>query len=1148
MAARNAELNGSTIAHDQTPEPRDPGDPTAHAFPIPAWDRYANVRFLGQGGMGKVYLAHDPRLRRNVAIKFVHGNTPDDIRRLIAEARAQAQVSHERVCKVHEVGEVGGKVYISMQYIDGRPLSELVDELTTDQKAMVVREAAEGIHEAHRAGVIHRDIKPSNILVERGDDGKLRPYVMDFGLARSIHDDGGTLSGTVLGTPRYMAPEQARGEVGTLDRRADVYSLGATLYYLVTGKPPVHGSGAMEVLHNLMTAEPVRPRSLQRDLSPDLEAIILKCLETDRTRRYDSARAVADDLGRFLDGEPVEARVAGPWYRLRKQLAKHRRLVAVSAVALGLAVAGLAWGLQSSREAATRERLAREFTERVERIEAMARYSALSPRHDIRGDQVAIRTLMAELQRDIQGAGAIAAAPGHYALGRGYLALDDDARAREHLEAAWQSGFREPRVAYALALVMGRLYQQAVVSADRIEQPSQRDLKKREAAQHYRDPAIGYLTASRGAEAPSADYAAALLAFYAGKFDDALHHLDAISSLPWFYEAPELRGAIYAMRARISSDHGDPDAARADFEASRRAYENAATVGESAPSIYHSLGELELSALTMGLYGEGDVAGAFDRGLAATTRALATLPEHYESLVLQATIRDALAESDANHGRKVDDLLARARDDAQRAITIAPSRPQARLELARIYRQWGESRQTHSQDPTEQLRKAIQSAEAIAPADRDAIYFSNLGLILKVWADYEDEAGANSARERDGAIEAFGHALRLDDQLNMAQINLGISYFMRASQPRTPTRDDDLRMAIAKFNGAKATNAKHIVPYFYLGKIHALVANFTRARGGDPDPDLRQALEAYQQGLAIRPTMPQLHNGYGIVRVGQAEYAWMSGHPPEPFLDQALAAFENAIDAAPDQGFGYGNAGYVFLLRGSFQRASGHDPRANIEQAINKLQQALERTPDRAQLSADLAMAYVTLAEYEQDHDRDSTKTLTAGAMVLERALVNGAKDAQVQNALGETRALVAHLHALQHRGRADDFVTAAQALQLAVELDPGNQSYQIAVARFCAKWAEFLRHSGSDPAPALAQGFDLVDKLLSLRPRWPEVLTVRAKLDLAAAQNTPDRVERHRHGTRAATDLALALEINPRLAAVWWRPLALAQQVASAP
>lgn len=554
------------------------------AFPVPGWDRYQPVRFLGEGGMGRVFLAYDPRLRREVALKFVRGDDPELTRRFVAEARAQARVNHECVCKVYEVGEVEGRSYIAMQFIAGQPLGTLATALTVEQKALILREAARGVHEAHRSGLIHRDLKPSNLMVERTQDGTLRPYVMDFGLARHW-DEGATATGTVLGTPQYMSPEQARGEVSTLDRRADVYSLGATLYSVLTGQPPIPGGNGLEVLNNLLTLEPRPPRQLNPDIPADLEAITLKCLEKERAARYDSARAVAEELDRFLSGEPIQARSTGGWYQLRKKLHKHRAMLSVATVALTLTLLALGWAGLQRRESAVRERLARRFTERVEQVEAMARYSELSPLHDTRADRQALRARLEELDQEVRAAGSQAEGPGHYAMGRGYLALGDAPRAREHLEAAWRSGFREPRVAYALALVTGRQYQEQLLEAERIQSRERRESRKREAERDLRDPAISYLKQSAGAEVPSTGYVGALLAFYEGRLDEALAEVKTVGeALPWFYEAPQLRGDILLARATQRWTAGDVPGALADFKAGREAYAAAAEIGRSVPA------------------------------------------------------------------------------------------------------------------------------------------------------------------------------------------------------------------------------------------------------------------------------------------------------------------------------------------------------------------------------------------------------------------------------------------------------------------------------------------------------------------------------------------------------------------------------------
>ncbi|HZI16142.1 MAG TPA: serine/threonine-protein kinase, partial [Myxococcus sp.] len=523
---RTATLNNPPGAATlQVDSARDNAPLQEAVFPVSGWERYQGGRLLGQGGMGQVFLAYDPLLRRNIALKFVKGDDAELVRRLLAEARAQARVKHERICQVYEVGEVQGRPYIAMQYVDGQSLSQLADTLTLEQKVLVLREAAEGVQAAHRAGLIHRDLKPSNILVERTEDGRLKPYVMDFGLARDWREMGHTAPGSVLGTPCYMSPEQARGEVSGLDRRADVYSLGATLYTLLVGQPPLSGANNLEVLNNIATREPRPPRQLKPDVPVDLEAIVLKCLEKDRAARYDSVRALIEELDRFLAGEPVRARPTSAWQRLRRKARKHRLLVGVASAALLVVALALGWAAFTRQQAAVRERLARGFTERVERMEALARYSGLSPLHDTRPDREQLHGLLAGLEAQILQAGDLAAGPGHHALGRGYLVLGEDERALRELEAAWREGFREPRVAASLALALGRLYQRELLEAARFADEARRKARERAAQERYRAPALEYLrllpkTAPSGPAALELqpDYVQALIAFYEERF------------------------------------------------------------------------------------------------------------------------------------------------------------------------------------------------------------------------------------------------------------------------------------------------------------------------------------------------------------------------------------------------------------------------------------------------------------------------------------------------------------------------------------------------------------------------------------------------------------------------------------------------------
>jgi hypothetical protein len=340
---------------------------------------------LGRGGIGVVYRARHLALKRTVALKMLAAGHPHpaDRARFRTEAEAAARLQHPNIVQIHDVGEVDGRPFIALEYVAGGSLAERLAgrPLLERDAAGLVAALAEGMHLAHSRNIVHRDLKPANVLLA-GDAGtpvgQCQPKVTDFGLVRQLDADSGqTFDGVVMGTPSYMAPEQAEGCARSAGPAADVYALGAILYECLTGRPPFEGATPLETLLHVRGRDPVAPSSLNRQTPRDLETICLKCLRKEPERRYSSARELADDLGRFLRGEPVTARPVGRLGRVAKWVRRNPGVAGLSAVAALALVAGtvvsLLFGVEARRKADALEQQTIQLQEQTRAAQANAR-------------------------------------------------------------------------------------------------------------------------------------------------------------------------------------------------------------------------------------------------------------------------------------------------------------------------------------------------------------------------------------------------------------------------------------------------------------------------------------------------------------------------------------------------------------------------------------------------------------------------------------------------------------------------------------------------------------------------------------------------------------------------------------------------------
>lgn len=378
---------------------------TSAESPAGPFRDYEVLEEIGRGGMGVVFRARQKSLDRIVALKVVRAWDADveERKRFDREAQALARLQHPNIVQIYEVGEAAGRGFVSLEYVEGRSLARRLDgtPLPAAEAASLVETLARTMHYAHERGIIHRDLKPANILlveseekvkgggwrVEREDEHRTptpshtprstlhpprfthHPKITDFGLAKRLDAKSDTQTGTILGTPCYMAPEQTVAQTAAPDRRTDIYGLGAILYELLTGRPPFRADTPIQTLKQVVEAEPARPRLLNPSVPPDLETVCLKCLEKEPARRYATADELADDLSRFCQGRPVVARPVSRPERLRRW-ALRNPLPATLAAGLALAVvAGLTTAVALWRNA---ERHLRE--EEIARRESEDQY------------------------------------------------------------------------------------------------------------------------------------------------------------------------------------------------------------------------------------------------------------------------------------------------------------------------------------------------------------------------------------------------------------------------------------------------------------------------------------------------------------------------------------------------------------------------------------------------------------------------------------------------------------------------------------------------------------------------------------------------------------------------------------------------------
>lgn len=1011
---------------------------TTRSLPSELLLRYEDIRPIGEGSMGTVYRARDPRHDRNVAIKLLKSDDPADTRRFMREAQSQARIQHENVCHVYEVGIADGEPYIAMELIEGEPLDILHHRMTLEEKVKVIREVAAALHEAHRLGMVHRDIKPGNIMVVLGEDGSFKPYVVDFGLARDVASAGASTQNGIVGTPAYMSPEQAEGTSALIDRRSDIYSLGATLYDIIAGRPPFVGANALTLLTQVLYEDAPALGRVRKGVPSQLETIVMTCLQRDPARRYESARDLGEDLQRFLDGARVHAKRPPITYVLKQKIIRHKALVAVAAAGLCIALAVTGLWFRSAQQAAKQAELARELAEDVKYVELFLRSVYGMPVHDIEREQRVVRLRLVNINQRMSDVGQLGQGPGRYALGRGHLALNEYAEAKKYLELSLSTGYDKPEVHYALGLALSELYQMARNDARRIADAKARSAAIRSAEVQYQEPALKHLRASGETAVESRLYIEGLVAFLEKRHEDAAQKaIAAADEAPWLYEAHKLEGDARFAAGLVESDSGRKEAGYRLLNLAVAAHTVAASIATSNADIHEALAESWIQILKLQIQDNISYQHSFAQALAACESANKANPRGSRSLAQKSQAHFYAGKYEARHGT----------------------------------------------DPRPLFQTAIDAGLAATRANpNDAISADIVGLVFKNLAQYERKQGINPIPSLEKAVASCDDAVRIEPSFAWAWNDGALPLMHRAAYEVETGRDPNaaIEAALTRLHRAQQEDPQYVFPLANEVFILGIRAAYEFSKGQDPRNTVARAVEVAKRAAEVDSKWRPLLNNRGWAELVQAQYEEATNLDPSASLTATESSFQASLEINAEESdtqFGMGAAKHIRAL---YQIRKRFNPQKYFDESLKFLEKALQIDPKEPAVRVEFAQLYLTMARHARSQKKEFAAFLASADQVVREGLTANARHAPLQSTLGEIISLQAELVPAD-KLTAEGLAATEEALKL-------NPQFARAMA---ARSDLYCVRSGMSQGTKIKEDLDLaresLDKAFKINPLLPE-------------------------------------------------------------